>query len=126
ELSGPVQRAAIVPDQEVARTPLVAVDVLALRRERVQLLEQRAAFVLRPADDVGRVRADVKALAAILARAHDRMVNGRHQTAHLVRDLLEARLAARVPQVVLRLEALYSPLHVRRQIVVDAPGVDAL
>ena len=43
---------AIVPDDDIAVRPFVAIDELALGREVSQLLEKRAPFVERHADDV--------------------------------------------------------------------------
>ena len=44
-----MHRAAIVPDDQIADPPLMAVDELALRRVRIQIPQQQAPFGHRPA-----------------------------------------------------------------------------
>ncbi len=60
---GAVQGAAIVPDHQIADAPFVGVDEPRLGGEFDQPLQQRAAFLDRPADDVRGVRGDVERLA---------------------------------------------------------------
>src|SRR5438552_7031571 len=60
-----VQRAAIVPHQQVARAPDVLVDELALLLVIEQLLQERIAFSPRQAFDLARHQTvDVKRLAS--------------------------------------------------------------
>src|SRR5476651_2578862 len=55
--------AAVVPDDDVADPPFVAVQELRLRRKIHQLAQQGATLVYRPADDLGAVRGEVEVLA---------------------------------------------------------------
>ena len=67
-----VHHAAVVPHDQLAGPPAVLVGEVRMDGERIQLLDQRAPFVVRHALDVFRVIAEVQALAAgFRMRAHD-------------------------------------------------------
>src|SRR5215470_16832627 len=59
-----VHGAAVVPHHEIVDTPAMAVDELALGRERGQLLEQRRARLVRHAEDAAGMRGEIEARAA--------------------------------------------------------------
>src|SRR5579871_487840 len=62
---GAVQQAAVVPDHQVADAPVERQAEARLDDEVVELAQQRAALLDRPADDVRGMRAGVDRLAAI-------------------------------------------------------------
>src|SRR5579872_5811763 len=59
-----MHRVAIVPDDQIALAPFVAVDEASLRRMLLQVAEQQPPFGNRPADDVRPMRRQVQTLAA--------------------------------------------------------------
>src|SRR5688500_16708915 len=73
-----VHHAAVVPDQELAGLPAVLVGEIRMDGERVQLLDQRAPGVIRHAENVFRVIAEIEAFAPGLGmRAHYRVIDWR-------------------------------------------------
>ena len=63
--------AAIVPGNELAGLPPVLVGQVGMDGEDVQFLDQRASFVVRHADDVFRVIAEIDVAARFGMRADD-------------------------------------------------------
>ncbi len=120
-----MQRAAVVPDHEIADAPLVRVDELRLRGETIQLTEEHFALLARPPHDVGGVLADVQRRPARLRNdAHDIVASGRHRALHVVGDHGVARAAARLPEVVLGDGTVNTGLRIGRQRVPGGAGVD--
>ena len=73
-----VEQAAIVPHDEIAVAPAMRVDVFGLRRVPQQCVEQRGALVLRHAEDVQRVVAEIERLrAGFGVGAHQRVIDRR-------------------------------------------------
>ena len=64
ELGAAMHGAAVVPDDEVVQPPAMGVDELPLRGMGHELLDQRAAFLLRHAEDAAGVGGEVERLAA--------------------------------------------------------------
>ena len=96
-----VHRPAVVPHDEIADAPAVAVHELRLRGEREQVEQQDAALRERPADDVRGVGADVERLASRRRmRADERLRHGRDLGALRLGELGVARQPARVREVV--------------------------
>jgi hypothetical protein len=62
-VAGFVQKASVVPDDDVACPPLVSVDELGLRRVFEELLEERASFFHRHPLDMGGMVSEIQALA---------------------------------------------------------------
>src|SRR5258706_10702776 len=79
ERIAPVQRAAVVPDQDVARPPLLAESELASRRVRPQFVEEGFALVQLHADDVAVAPAPEKEAGApgLGMRADERVLRAR-------------------------------------------------
>src|SRR5215470_11632347 len=64
ERRGAVHGTAVVPDDQVADLPLVAIDELRLRRKFHKLVEQRLTFLDRHAYDVRCMRGDIERVAS--------------------------------------------------------------
>ena len=60
----PVQHLAVVPDHQIARLPLVAVDMLRAHRKTGQLPDQGPALFDRPANHMGAMAPHIIDLAA--------------------------------------------------------------
>src|SRR5436305_15241012 len=96
-----MHRVAVVPDDEVALSPFMAVDELPLGRVLIQVVQQQATVRLRPADDVRRMRREVEALSARTGVApHEALARRRIFLALACREFGEADLAARPEDVV--------------------------
>jgi hypothetical protein len=92
-----VQRAAVVPHDEVAHLPAVSMDEPRLGRKGGQFLEKLAALLERPADDVRGMRGEVERLAAgARMHAHQGLRNRRQRSALLLRKISIADEATRM------------------------------
>src|SRR5688572_8045148 len=110
----PMQHAAVVPDDQVALPPLVAVAELRLGDEGGELAEQRAAVLDRHPDDVRGVGADEQCAAAVHGvGAHERVLYLWDLAALLVRQDAGPHLVAGPREVV----DAHQPLHAAEQLV---------
>src|ERR1700680_2863760 len=92
-----MERASIVPDHQVAGTPRVPIDELALRRVLHQVAQQQPSLRHRPTDDVRGMRTHVERLALRGGMdAHQQMPYCRQGGALRLVVVGEAELAARV------------------------------
>ena len=99
-----MQRAAVIPDHQVAGAPGVAVDELALGRVLHQVAQQQPPVRHRPADDVRGMRAHVERLAPrTRMHAHQRMGNRRQCRTLGLRVVDMPELTARMKDRVLDL-----------------------
>src|SRR5450631_2761183 len=84
---GSVDRAAIVPYDEIAWAPPVRVNEFGLRRECIELVQEPLSLCAGPAHDLSRMIADIQGAAAGLRNeAHHGVRHGRHGPAHVVGD----------------------------------------
>src|SRR3954451_23924563 len=84
-----MNRAAIVPDHEIADPPAVAVDEFGLCRVLDQLADQQHAVRHRPADDMRGMRGEIQRLApgtwpGAWTATHEALPHRRHRGAFLV------------------------------------------
>ena len=91
-----VHGGAVVPDDEVAEAPRVAVHELRLGRVLDQVPQEEPALGHRPVDDPRRVRGDVERPAAGARDGADERMDGALQVLRLVRGELEPQGLARV------------------------------
>src|SRR5215472_6955068 len=97
-----MHRVAVVPDDEIALSPSMAIDELPLGRVLGQIVQQQAAIRDRPADDVRCMRRQVQALSAGAGMApHETLARRRILLALTRREFGKADLAARPEDVVL-------------------------
>ena len=94
-----MHQAAVVPDDQLVRLPVVLVGEVGMDGERVELVDQRAAFVVRHADDRLGVVAEVEAGAAGLGMAADDRVLDRRRLALLRLGHQVDAVAARAREV---------------------------
>src|SRR6185503_8975671 len=112
EGAGAVHRALVVPHDEVADPPLVAIDELALRRVLGQLAQQHHRFGHRPADDPPGVRGEIeRGPAARRVDAHERLAH-RGEIALLALRKAKAQRALGKDAAVLGDEALHLRLEI--------------
>src|SRR6516225_2090966 len=87
EAGGAMQRAAIVPHHAFARTPLVRINTRRWRDHHVELLDQRAAFlVIHAFNPLGMIAKKYRLASGIWMRAHDRMRDWRYLGLLLCRE----------------------------------------
>src|SRR4051794_16522568 len=101
EMPSAMHCATIVPDQQIALAPVVAIDELAPRRVLDQLAQQQPSIRQGPANDLRGVRGDIERLApGPRMRAHDPL---RHRRQHVLlaeQQIDEAELRPRPRDVV--------------------------
>src|SRR6187455_1867943 len=122
-----VQRAAIIPDDQIAQPPLMGIDETWLRRMCQEVAEEGTALLDRPADDVRGVRGDIERLSPRARMASHQWMTCRWPCFDLVFGRrVAAELRARVPDRVLGNQPFECCLGGLRQRVISGAGVGEL